>query len=72
MEDYGRQSNRACFNTGLQCFKYLSTTVLQMLLELEGCAVALIEKVKIFLEFPVSGEWRVRSFMKLVGSHLTE
>lgn len=43
-----------------------------MIIELEECAVALTEKVKIFLEFPVSDEWRVRNFMKLEGSHLTE
>lgn len=43
-----------------------------MLIELEECALASIEKVKIFLEFPVSDEWRVRNFMKLEGSHLTE
>lgn len=72
MESYGSQSNRACFKPVLQCFKYLGTTMLQMLIELEECAVRLIEKVKIFLEFPVSGEWRVRNFMKLEGSHLPE
>lgn len=65
MESYGSQSNRACFKPVLQCFKYLSATMLHILIELEECAVALIEKVK----FPVSDEWRVRSFMKLEGSH---
>lgn len=41
--------------------------MLQMLVELEEC-VALIEKVEIFLQFPVSDEWRVRNFMELEGS----
>lgn len=66
MGSYGSQSNRACFKPVLQCFKCLSTTMLQMLIELEECAVALIEKVKIFLEFPVSDEWKVRNFMNFM------